>query len=58
MYILQVCEGAKKAGAKRIIGVDTDPAKFDLGTQSKSVYSGDVLFAPAVYHCYHLHTRG
>jgi len=32
MHILQVCEGAKKAGAKRIIGVDTDPAKFDLGT--------------------------
>jgi S-(hydroxymethyl)glutathione dehydrogenase/alcohol dehydrogenase len=27
---LAVCEGAKKAGAKRIIGVDTDPGKFDL----------------------------
>jgi len=27
----QVCEGAKKAGAKRVIGIDTDPSKFELG---------------------------
>ncbi|KAG0592020.1 hypothetical protein KC19_1G218500 [Ceratodon purpureus] len=30
---LAVCEGAKKAGAKRIIGVDTDPSKFDLAVK-------------------------
>jgi S-(hydroxymethyl)glutathione dehydrogenase/alcohol dehydrogenase len=27
---LAVCEGAKKAGAKRVIGIDTDPSKFEL----------------------------
>lgn len=33
MHDVQACEGAKKAGAKRIIGVDLDPGKFPLGTQ-------------------------
>lgn len=27
----QVAEGAKAAGASRIIGVDIDPSKFDRG---------------------------
>lgn len=27
----QVAEGAKAAGASRIIGVDIDPSKFDIG---------------------------
>jgi hypothetical protein len=30
-FLPQVCEGAKKAGAKRVIGIDTDPSKFELG---------------------------
>ena len=30
-YFIQVAEGAKAAGASRIIGVDIDPKKASLG---------------------------
>jgi hypothetical protein len=31
LQLCQVAEGAKAAGASRIIGVDIDPTKFDQG---------------------------
>jgi Zn-dependent alcohol dehydrogenase len=31
----QVVQGAKMAGASRIIGIDTNAAKFDLGLCSR-----------------------
>lgn len=30
-FIIQVAEGAKAAGASRIIGIDTDPKKASIG---------------------------
>lgn len=32
-WAVQVAEGAKAAGAARIIGVDIDPSKFDRGSK-------------------------
>lgn len=33
-----MAEGAKAAGASRVIGIDIDSKKFDLGTSSPSQY--------------------
>lgn len=35
----QVAEGAKTAGASRIIGIDIDSKKFDTGTTSTVFYT-------------------
>lgn len=32
LFVCQVAEGAKAAGASRIIGIDIDSKKFDRGT--------------------------
>lgn len=35
---LAVALGCKKAGAKRIIGIDVNPSKFELGTIKETIY--------------------